>query len=109
MVADFQKDPLTSKWGEISQQQIFQEEPKVEGPSRVCDCLLQKDSCEEFSVDSLIHDSYSSDNEESIADFQEGWPIEKWVAKDQQQVFIEKYKVEELNGIYSCPDQEDIC
>lgn len=99
---------FTSKWGESSQQHVFQEEPKVEGPRTVCYCLLQKDSFQEFSVDSPIYDSYISDNEKSIANFQEGWPIEKWVVKGQQQVFLEKYKVEEFNSICGYPDQEDI-
>lgn len=46
-IANFQRDLLTNKWGEGFQQQFFQEEPKVEGPSSVCGCMFHKYSCRE--------------------------------------------------------------
>jgi len=93
MAMDVQKELFTSQWGACSQQQIFHGEPKVERPCRICYYLLQKDSCQEVSVDSSIYKSYSSDNEESNVDFQEGCPSEKWVVKYQQQVSLGKAKV----------------
>lgn len=69
LVVEVQRDLFTIKWGESSQQQVFQEDPKTKRICRVYHCLWQKDSCQEFSVDSSIYDSHSLDNEESIADF----------------------------------------
>lgn len=69
---------------------------------------MQKDSCSESSVDSPIYNSYSSKKEDSIAGFQEGWPVDKWVTKYQQHFFLEKPKVEEMNNIYSFPNQDDV-
>jgi len=108
MVMKVQKDLFTCKWGQSSQLQGSQEEPKAKKPRRIYYCLQQKDSCQEFSTDSPIYDSYSSDNEEFAANFQEGWPIEECVVKDQQQVFLEKAKVEEMDNVCGCPGQEDI-
>jgi len=44
IVAYFQKDLLTNKWGEDYQQNLFREEPKFEEKHSVCGCVLQKDS-----------------------------------------------------------------
>jgi len=52
MVMKVQKELFTSKWGESSQQQVFQEEPKTK--------FLQKGAYQEFSTDPPIYDSYSS-------------------------------------------------
>lgn len=101
-------DFFTSKWGEGSNHQIFQEEPEVEGPSSVCDYLLQKGPCRELSVGPQVYDSYSSKTKDSIVDFQEGWLFDTWVAKDQQQAFLKNSKAKELNSICGCPDQEGI-
>lgn len=45
IVEYFQKDSVTSKWGEYYQQQLLQEEPKFEEKNSVCGYLLQKYSC----------------------------------------------------------------
>lgn len=108
MAAEVQRELFNNKWGEGSQWQIFQEEPQVEGPSNVYDNLLQKGPCREFSLGPLVYDSYILETKDSIVDFQEGWPVNKWVPKDQQQAFLEKSKAEELNSICGCPNQEDI-
>lgn len=60
MVAEIQKDMLTRKWGEISQQQVFQGEPKAKRPQSVCYCLSQKDYYQEFLADPPVYDTYSS-------------------------------------------------
>lgn len=108
MTTEVQRELFTSKWGEDYQQEIFQEEPKVEGPSSVCDYLLQKGSCREFLVGPPIYYSYDSKTKYFIADFQEGWSIGKLVEKYQQQAFLGKSKAKELNNVCGFPDHEDI-
>lgn len=108
MVMEAQKELFTNKWGESSQQEVSQGEPKVERTHRVYCYLLQQDACQEFSSGPPIYDSYSSNSKESVTDFQDSCPIEKGAVNEQQPIFLGNTKAEEIKGVCSCPDQEDI-